>query len=540
MITIKNDKLQIKTPTNLLELSKNYNMQYPILLANVNNRLKSLSEFLYPENDYRVEFLDITNMNGYRVYQRSIVFIMIYAIKKLHGEKQRVIIEHSINKNYYCEIPEREITDEFLSELSAEMNSIVKSDLPIEKLSLPIETAMTIMKRFGADEPFRYNYNSNVSLYKLDWYYDYFYGPMLPSTGYVKDIVLHKKLNGFVIQFPAFDKPYELDEIKSNDKISKIFIESSQWLKILNLSTVNSLNQIISQGNDQQLIHISEALHEKNIAGIADMIHTSGKNIVLIDGPTSSGKTTFAKRLCIQLRVNGLTPHVISIDDYFLNREDSPRDEFGKPNFECVEALDIKQLNNDLTDLLSGKTVQIPRFNFFTGHRESSGRFIKLNPGDVLVMEGIHGLNEVLTQSVPKHFKFKIFISALTQLNINDHNRIGTTDTRLIRRIVRDNQFRGFKAKMTIDMWSSVGRGENKYIFPYQEEADVFFNSALLYELSVLKEFAKPLLVEIKDNEQEYTEAHRLIRFLDSFIGINSEHIPRNSLLREFIGGGCF
>lgn len=543
MITVLGEKIELTESTTLLELSKKFQTYFSneIILAKVNNRLSDLSEIIYPENDCRIEFLDISNQNGYRTYQRSVVFLLIYAIKSLYGEKTRVIIEHSINKNYYCEIDSVSITPNLLQQIEKKMYEIIDQNIPIQKLSVPIDTALTIMKRFcDNDSRFKYNRNSNLNLYKLNWYYDYYYGPMLPSTAYIKKFFLHTKLNGFVVQFPLFNRPYEFEEIQPNEKVSQVFLEYSHWLKILNLQTLSSLNEIICKGKSKELIYLSEALHENKIVNIATKICESNKKIILIGGPTSSGKTTFAHRLSLQLRVNGKKPHIISIDDYFLNRDDSPLDENGEHDFERLEALNVKQLNDDLINLLNGKIVELPRYNFVTGLSERSNRFIKLNDDDILIMEGIHGLNEKLTASIPKNYKFKIFVSALAQLNIDDHNRISTTDTRLVRRIVRDNQFRNFDAKSTINIWRTVLRGENNYIFPYQEEADMFFNSALVYEMSALKQFALPLLFDISADNSEYTEANRLIRFMNSFLTVNTKYIPQNSILREFIGGSCF
>ncbi len=543
MVEVMGEKFELEKATTLLELSRMVKTKFEneIILAKVNNKLRDLIDTIYPQNDYKVEFLDISDPNGFRTYQRSITFVLIYAIKSILGKKTRVLIEHSINKNYYCEIAGVNVSENLLRQIENKMYDVIKNDIPIQKLSLPSESVNTIMKDFCEDDNrFKFRRNTNFNLYKLDWYYDYYYGTMLPSTGYIKKFFLHPKLNGFVVQFPSFDNPYKFEEIKPNEKISQVFLESSHWLKIMNLQTVASLNEKISNGHINQLIYLSEALHENKIVNIASEICSGKKKIILIGGPTSSGKTTFAHRLYVQLRVNGLKPYVISIDDYFLNREDSPIDENGKHDFERLEALDTDKLNKDLEMLLAGKEVELPKFNFVTGHREKSGKFIKLESNDVLIMEGIHGLNEKLTAKIDRDHKFKIFVSALTQLNIDDHNRISTTDTRLVRRIVRDNQFRGFSAKNTIGMWKSVTRGENNYIFPYQEEADAFFNSSLVYEMSILKQYATSLLYNISEDEEEYCEANRLIRFLDSFLVLNPKHVPRNSILREFIGGSCF
>ncbi len=536
---------KVSKETTLLELSKSYQHLFKnqILLAKVDNELQELNKTLV--EDCKVEFLDITDSNAFRTLQRSIVFVMIYAAKDVLGRKARIVVEHSINKNYYCEILEDnvQITDELLNKIEKKMTETIEADIPIEKMSLPLEESIRYAKEFALNDKvdiLKYRRTSNVNFYKIDWFYDYFYGQMVPSTGYIKNFKLHKSGEGFMLQFPSIENPHELAELKPLQKISQIFQESNKWARILGVDTVGSLNNVISHDGLGNIIRISEALQEKKIANIADMIYEQKKTLVLVAGPSSSGKTTFAERLCIQLKVNGLKPHIISIDDYYVNRENVPLDEFGKPDFECIEAIDVQQVNEDMIKLLNGERVQIPKFNFSLGKREYRGRYLQIGKGDVLILEGIHGLNEKLTEIIPKKDKFKIFISALTQLNIDDHNRIPTTDSRLIRRIVRDNRFRGFTAKTTIDMWPSVLRGESANIFPYQEEADAFFNSALVYEMCVLKQFAEPLLFNIEKEESEYTEARRLIKFLDSFLGVSSEQIPPNSILREFIGGSCF
>ncbi|MCL2352587.1 MAG: nucleoside kinase, partial [Firmicutes bacterium] len=514
----------------------------PILLAKVNGELQDLRTALF--YDCAVTFLDISDSNGFRAYQRSASFLMIRAAKRVLGKKARVVIEHSINKNYYCELPELEgeVTEELLEEISAKMTEDVEAAEPIEKHVVPLERALRLSAEWGLADKLsilKYRRVSNVSLYKLGDFYDYFYGNMLPGAGYVKSFKLSVKGRGFMLRFPSADNDYEIAEMRPNGKVFEVLRESDEWARILRAETVGNLNDIICRGGLEELMQVNEALHEKKLADLADRVTGGDKSIVLIAGPSSSGKTTFANRLCVQLRVNGLHPHVISLDDYFLNREDTPKDKDGNYDFESVDALDIARLNADLTALLAGGEADIPSFNFLLGRREE-GRRLRMEPRDVLVIEGIHGLNEKLTKDIPRPKKFKIFISALTQLNVDDHNRIPTTDTRLVRRIVRDNQFRGAGARHTIAMWPSVLRGENSNIFPFQEEADAFFNSALVYEMCVLKQFVEPLLFGVAKNEPEYTEARRLIKFLDMFLGASSEHVPTNSLLREFIGGGCF
>jgi uridine kinase len=514
----------------------------PYVLAIVDQRVQDLSAQI--EMDGSVEFITIAHPEGFRAYQRSVVFLMIVAAKSLLGPKTRVVIEHSINKNLFCEIRDVDITEKLLRTIERKMREMARRDTPISKNVLSVSEAMKIAEQFGYEDKaalLKYRRVSNVNFYKLDGYYDYFYGPMLPTTGLINNFKLIKRQrHGFVLQMPSPQNAYELAEITPNTKISEVFAESNEWARILNVDTVGALNDLICRGEAGDIIRINEALHEKKIAYLADRIHDEKKTIVLIAGPSSSGKTTFAQRLCIQLRVNGLRPSVISLDDYFLDREYSPRDVEGKLDYETIEAIDIKKFNDDLSALLAGEAVEVPRFDFIVGRRAPQGRIIKLLTGDVLIVEGIHGLNERLTEHIPRDKKFKIFISALTQLNVDDHNRIPTTDTRLLRRIVRDNRARGVNAAQSINRWSSVLRGENTFIFPFQEEADGFFNSALVYEMCVLKQYAEPLLFRVEKDEPEYMEARRLIKFLDTFLGIDSEVVQSNSILREFIGGSCF
>jgi len=374
----------------------------------------------------------------------------------------------------------------------------------------------------------------------MDGFYDYFYGQMVPNSSFLGSFKLTRRSKGFLLQFPAASHDYALAETAPNSKISEVFEESSQWNRVLKIDTVGSLNNKLCSTGIGEVIRVTEALHEKKIANLADQIMHGQKRVVLIAGPTSSGKTTFATRLSIQLRVNGGQPYVISLDNYYVNRDQTPKDADGKYDFETIKALDVAQINQDICALLKGETVQLPSYNFLTGMREYKGHHLTLKPDDVLIMEGIHGLNEAIGAGISRKDTFRIFISALTQLNIDDHNRIPTTDSRLVRRIVRDHQFRGYSASRTIEMWPSVMRGEGKYIFPFQEEADAFFNSALVYEMCVLKQFAEPLLFGIDQSHSSYPEAKRLIKFLDGFLGASSESVPINSILREFVGGSCF
>ena len=370
---------------------------------------------------------------------------------------------------------------------------------------------------------------------------DYFYGYMVPDASYLKYFDLHLYDEGFILQMPELKAPTVVPPFRPLHKLFTVLKESSKWGDMLGIQTVGDLNEVVTRGNIQEMILVQEALQEKKIAEIAQQIvDRKSAKFILIAGPSSSGKTTFSHRLSVQLRANGLVPHPIAVDNYFVNREETPKDADGKYNYECLEAIDVKKFNEDLTDLLAGKEVELPEFNFKIGRREYHGNKKRLGEHDVLVIEGIHCLNDALTYQLPKENKFKIYISALTQLNIDEHNRIPSTDGRLLRRMVRDARTRGTSAKQTIAMWQSVRRGEEENIFPYQEEADVMFNSALIYELAVLKQYAEPVLFGIDKNCEEYIEAKRLLKFLDYFVGVGSEHVPTNSLLKEFIGGGCF
>jgi len=532
--------------TTLLELSQSYahTKPWPILVATVDNELQDLSRPLL--FDASVEFLDLSDPNGYRTYQRGVSFLMVYAAKTVLGKKARVVIAHSINKNYYCELPDHpEPTEELLEKIEAVMRQAVTKDIPIDKHTMPKEAALGLAEEFDLQDKQRllkYRHNKSVSFYKLDWFYNYFYGEMAPSTGCLNQFKLVKRSRGFMLQFPDAQLGYELAELTPNCKVSEVFEEANHWARIVNADTVGALNDNLCRIGSGMIIRIAEALHEKKVALLADRIVNEHRPIVLIAGPTSSGKTTFAARLSTQLRAAGAVPHVIGLDNYYHNRGDAkiPRDEDGNEDYETIKAIDTALITKHLQALLQGEQVEIPTFNFLTGKREYKGRYLRLNPKDVLMLEGIHGLNEEISEGVPANDKFKIFISALTQINIDDHNRIPTTDTRLVRRIVRDFQYRGTSAAETIARWPSVLRGEAKYIYPYQEEADAFFNSALVYEMCVLKQYAEPLLFDITQDTPQYTEARRLIKFLSSFLCMPSENIPVNSILREFVGGSCF
>ncbi|MCL1988612.1 MAG: nucleoside kinase [Firmicutes bacterium] len=538
----KHGTIEISQNTTLQELSQQLTFDRPILLAKLNNQLKELHNPIY--YDCNVEFLDITDANGYRAYQRGVAFLMIYAIKTLF-KNVRIVVGHSINKNYYCELPNfgQPLTEQLLQDIEKIMLELVQKNTPIEKIVLPLEKGLKIFSDLDMPdkiEMLKYRRTSYVNFYKLDWLHDYFYGHLPANAGCLDSFKLSLRSKGILLQFPSSYHGYKLVDATHYTKISEVFEESNQWARLIKIDTVGSLNNKLCTTGIGEVIQVTEALHEKKIANLADQIMHGHKRIVLIAGPSSSGKTTFASRLGVQLRVNGVQPYVISLDNYYVNRDQTPVDEDGKFDFETIRALDTEQINQDLSSLLSNERVNMPIYNFLTGKREYKNNYLKLAKNDVLIIEGIHGLNDIIGKGIPRENMFKIFISALTQINIDDHNRIPTTDTRLVRRIVRDHQFRGYSAETTINMWYSVMRGEGKYIFPFQEEADAFFNSALVYEMCVLKQFAEPLLFNIDKTSPAYAEAKRLIKFLDSFLGVSSEFVPPNSILREFVGGSNF
>ena len=536
----------IEKGMRLIDLAQDFQGKYktPFVLARVNNTLKELNRCITDDLSH-VEFLDLHTKDGIRVYQRSATFIMVVAAKNI-APHINIRVNHHISGGYFCESKDgQNLDNDLLAKIQDEMIRIVEQDMPVIKKSYTLDAAFKVFDENEMTDKkglFKYRRSSRINLYKLDGSYGYFYGDMVPSTSYIKKFKITPYNTGFILQFPDEHNPLEITPFKPAPKLSNIFQESEKWARIMEVDTVGALNDTISQGSIRDLILISEALHEKKIAQIADQI-TAKKDkigVILVAGPSSSGKTTFAQRLAIQLRVSGMKPHAVSVDDYFVNREFTPIDEDGKPDFESIEAIDIKLFNRHMVELLEGKEVEIPSFNFKTGTREYKGNTLQLDTNDVLIVEGIHGLNEQLSSSVPRENKFKIYISCLTQLNVDYHNRISTTDTRLIRRMIRDNTHRGMSPERTIELWPMVRRGERKNIFPYQEEADVMFNSALIYELSALKHLAEPLLFQVERSSPYYTEARRVLKFLEYFLGVGTEDIPVNSIVREFVGGSCF
>ena len=533
--------------TELLTIAGDRQKDYShdIVLALVDGRLRELNKSL--RTDAEISFYTTADAAGCQAYRRSLTMLLMKAVYKVagHDRVRRAQVLHSLSNGYYCTIDADFKADEaFLKQVEKQMRQYVEEKIPIEKRSVNTDKALRIFhehKMYDKEKLFRYRRASRVNLYNIGDFEDYYYGYMVPDTGYLKYFELYPYDKGLVIQFPTMAEPEKVPPFEPQHKMFQVLKEAEEWSEMLGISTVGDLNDCISRGGMQHLIMTQEALQERKLAEIARKIaEDKSKKFIMIAGPSSSGKTTFSHRLSIQLSAAGLRPHPIAVDNYFVERELTPKDEDGNYNFECLGAIDIELFNSQMCDLLAGKTVELPTFNFKTGHKEYNGETLTLGEDDILVIEGIHCLNDALSHSLPRESKFKIYISALTQLNIDEHNRIPTTDGRLLRRMVRDARTRGASAARTIQMWPSVRRGEEKNIFPYQEEADAMFNSALIYELSVLKQYAEPILFGIDRDAPEYMEAKRLLKFLDYFLGVDSTCIPANSLLREFIGGGCF
>lgn len=524
----------------LSDIAKDFENNYSgyISLAVVNNDVQELNTYIKEDSD--IKFLDTKNPDGLRVYTRTLNLVFIMACKCLFKDS-RVVIEHSLSNGVYCEIYlGRDITEEDIFKIKDKMDKIIAKDYDINKNIYTKKEAIEIFKSIGLDEKaelIKYKENDIVKIYKCNNYIDHFYGYLMPSTGYIKSYDLFKYRNGVILMAASEDDKHIPKKFVPQPKLANIYKEAEKWSNLMGVDKVLSLNKIIEEKKYGEIIRIVEALHEKKIGQIADIIKQENKRIILIAAPSSSGKTSFATRLCIHLKVNNLNPVSISLDNYFVDRDKTPLDEFGKLDYESINAINLERFNKDLKDLLEGKKVQLPRYNFITGKSEA-GEILQIEKNQPIILEGIHGLNPVLTASIPDDEKFKIYLSALTQLNLDDHNRIPTTDLRLIRRIVRDNQFRGHTAEMTIMGWPSVRRGEEKNIFPYQEEADVMFNTACVYELALLKTYAKPLLEHIGEDSEAYIEAKRLLKFLQYFVELDDlSDIPPTAIIREFIGG---
>ena len=544
-ITVFQKEQQVKEGTTLYEIARKQKSEKgDYVLANRNGELCELYKTV--KNGDTITFISTNSNTGMLAYKRSMTLLMLKAFHDVYDTKKvKVIVNHSLGESYFCMVEghSKEEVKAILPLVEKRMQELVEQNLVIEKRTIHTNDAIERFRDYDMEDKvrlFRYRRGSRTNLYAIDHYEDYFYGYMVPTTGCLKYFQLEPYECGFLLKMPSKEEPNKVAKVIDRPKLFQILREADDWGNTLEINTVGALNDAIVAGRMNEIILIQEALQEKKLAELADEIVKNNKKIVLIAGPSSSGKTTFSHRLSIQLKIHGMKPHPISIDSYFKNREDSPKDENGEYNFETLEAIDVETFQQDMLDLLEGKEVSMPTFNFISGHREYKGNTLQLTEKDILVIEGIHGLNNGLTGNMPKDFIYKIYISALTQLNIDEHNRVPTTDGRLLRRLVRDASYRGTSAKETIARWNSVRQGEESFIFPYQEEADAMFNSALIYELAVLKQYAEPLLYAVPMDCEEYQEAKRLLKFLDYFLGIPGDSIPHNSLIREFIGGNCF
>ena len=540
--------IEVAMGTTLLEVERQLRLDgpHPFLAAYVNNRITELNYRIY--KPVTVRFIDITSFEGIRVYQRTISFILQKAVRELFPDRT-LYIRHSLGASgFYCEISGfGPIPAEHLDAIKARMRGIIDRNLPIQGVKMLTDTARKIYEGFGmADKIALLDSRPRLysKIYTIDSLPGYFYGALTPSTGYTPQFDLHPYYNGFFIALPLRTDPTRLHQSVHQEKMFDVFHQYQSWVEIMGVPTVGQLNSKVLAGDASELIKIAEAFHENKLAQVAGCVAEAnrerGVRLVLISGPSSSGKTTFAKRLGVQLRVLGLNPVLISLDDYFVDREKTPRDENGEYDYEALEAIDLEQFNDHLKRLERGESVDIPRYDFISGTRQWHDNPLQLDERSVLIVEGIHGLNPALTPGVPESRKFKIYVSCFTSVALDNVSRIATSDNRLLRRLTRDYRTRGNDALSTLARWESVRRGEEKHIFPYQENADVMFNSSLFYEISVLRRFAEPILREVPDTVPEYGEAKRMLKFLDNFIPISPEEIPPTSLLREFIGGSSF
>jgi len=537
-------EVNVKEESTLEEiLIEHKKEEWPIVVAAlVNNKLKELT--FKPKAEDQIRFVDLSDTDGGRIYQRGLSFLLIRSAKEVF-ENIEVHISHSLSKGYYFDVKyHRILREEDIKKIYDKMELIVEKNEPFNKLTVSKDEAKEIFTRFNMESKkdlMDYREYDYINIYQSDWMKEYFFGYMVPSAGYLKifDLMLYD--NGIILRVPTKFSPFEIPEFVESPNIAQVFKEYKEWASIMECTYVSHLNNIIKNEGYKELIQISEVFQEKRIAEIADLITKRNKRVILIAGPSSSGKTTFANRLKIQLRVNGLKPVTLSTDDYFVEREHTPLDENGEYNFETIDAVDLDLFNNKLKCLLQGETVQLPEFNFKTGKKEYNGKIMTIDWDQPIIIEGIHGLNPRLTYDIFEKDKFKIYISALTQLNIDKHNRIPTTDARLIRRIVRDNNYRGRSASETLNQWNSVRKGEEVHIFPYQEDADLMFNSAIIYELAIMKKHVVPLLKAIDEKDPMYMESIRLLKFLQYFESIEDDSlVPSNSILKEFIGGSIF
>ena len=530
--------------SNLMDIYKatGLNMEYGPISAIVNNKEKSLVYECY--KDKLVRFLDLTNPSALRTYTRTVLMILCKVVSDIFPDG-RIIIENPVSKGIYCRLViGRTITKDDIATIRTEMQKVIDANIPIERIECTTEEAIKLFEERGLMSKVKLlkSIKSVMSAYhKLGDYVDFYYGSLLPSTGMVNLYAIDSYYDGLLVRTPDPKNPSKLPNIIRQDKMFKLFKEHHERQEIFNISTIGDFNIACEQGFTSQLITVSEAIQEKKISLIADQIVERGNvKVILIAGPSSSGKTTFSKRLSVQLAVNGIIPIAISLDDYFVNREQTPKDEKGDYDFESLYALDLPFFNKQLQELIDGKEIEIPTYNFERGEREFKGKKIKMNENNILVLEGIHGLNPELTSQIPEENKFRVYVSALTSILLDEHNYIPTTDNRLLRRIIRDTKYRGCPAQETIRRWPSVRAGEDKWIFPYQENADAMFNSALLFELAVIRNQAIPALINVPENTPEYADAFRLFRFLLNIRSIEGKNLPPTSLLREFLGGSSF
>ncbi len=549
MITVKinGEERQYPQGATYEDVANDYQQEYENLIALAARDGKIRELFKKLTRDCEVTFFTLKDDLGNKTYVRSATMLFLKAVFDVYGREaaQSCRVEFAIgNGSYISSRGQIAATEDNAAKIRDRMWELVEAKTPFLKRSYSLDNAMELFHKEGMKDKeklFRYRRGSFVNIYEMDGYYDYYYGYMLPNAGYVRwfDVIAYDE--GFMLLLPDKSDPTQVKPFEERRMLFQTLKESEEWGKKVGIETVGDLNDQICRGSLSELILVQEAEQERKIGEIAkDIVSRGGVKFVMIAGPSSSGKTSFSHRLSIQLKTLGKTPHPIGLDDYFVDREFTPRDENGDYNFECLEAIDVKQFNDDMCRLLAGERVELPSFNFKTGKREYKGNFKQLGPDDILVIEGIHGLNEKTSYALPEESKYKIYISALTNINIDEHNRIPTTDGRLLRRMVRDARTRGADARRTIGMWASVRRGEEQNIFPFQEDADAMFNSVLIYELAVLKQFAEPLLFQIDKGEPEYYEAKRLLKFLEYFLGVTSESLPNNSLCREFVGGSCF
>lgn len=543
-VEIKGKKYQLSKGVTLEEISKEFQQdyKYPILLAKVNNKLEELTKEL--DDNSTIEFCDLTTREGNRSHISGLTYILLYAIKKLFGEEANIIVQHSLDKGIYIETNFK-LTETRLKNIKEAMKKVIEADMPITKSTVDRAEAI---KYFASKNDMAkagvmtYNTNTYITLYRLGNYYNYFYNLMPSSTEKLKDFDLtYIKEDGFVLQFPTVYIPDKIPSYKHHPHMFEVFQECRDWAKIIGVKNSVDLNKVVSLGKINDLIRIDETLQSNRLLSLAREINKRKKEIkiVLMAGPSSSGKTTTSKKLCMYLESYGLHPKVLSMDDYFVERKDTPLDEQGKPDYECLEAIDMKLFDKQVEDLLKGKTVKVPTYSFLVGKKEFQTD-VTLGEEDILVIEGIHALDNKILTNIPRNKKYKIYISALTELNLDDHNRVSTTDNRMLRRIIRDNRTRNNDVEHTLKSWDSVRHGEEKYIFPFQDDADFTFNSALIYEIGVLKTYVEPLLYSVSQDSPYYEEAKRLINFLRLFLPIPADVVPQDSILREFIGGSCF